>query len=197
MPFRVHPDTSDHVRVKCAICQRDDRPMTREHVFARWLTQRLGSAGAARASATVCADCNAGWMSTLEVAFRRAAFARPRAGPIPAPDRTTISRWAAKTAILLADALVADARVAPLVDARDRPALMRGMPLGIEVFIARRRNVRSPIGHAVASDGSVAVQVDDLALFVAREGVLTSASGTRVWPLRTHQLRWDTLPVLS
>ena len=162
--------------------------MTREHVFARWLTQRLGRA---QAAATVCAACNAGWMSTLEVAFRQAVFARPRTGPIPRADRTTLSRWATKTAVFLSDAAGL-----PLVAPSDRAALMRAMPDGIEVFIGRRRSARTRLGHA-ASEGSVMINVDDLALHVAHDGVLTGASGTRLWPLRTHQLRWDTLPVVS
>ena len=67
--------------------------MTREHVFARWLVRhlhgaRLTASPGARATrpsteaarisrviATVCAECNAGWMSALEVSFRRAVFA--------------------------------------------------------------------------------------------------------------------------
>ena len=177
--------------VRCAICQRD-RALTREHVFARWLTQRVGAAGPARVIASVCAECNAGWMSTLEVAFRRLLTA-PRAGVIAAPDRTALARWFTKTAML-----VADAQGAALVPSEARPALMRGMPEGIEVFIARRRRpAASRLGHARNSDGSVAVSVDDLIAHVAPDGVLASRHGTRLWPLRTHALRWDTLPLVS
>lgn len=177
----------------CAICQREDVPLTREHVFARWLTQRVGSAGPHRALATVCADCNAGWMSTLEQAFRRAAFAR-RTGPIPAPDRTTLSRWFTKTALLLADV-----NGVVLVDRAGRAALMRGMPDGLDVFIARRRRSGANLGYGIDVAGadltSVTVVVDDLVAHVAADGVLTRRAGTRLWPMRTRLVRWDTLPV--
>ena len=182
--------------MRCAICQREDRPLTREHVFARWLTQRVGSAGPRRALATVCADCNAGWMSTLEQAFRRAALARPRSGPIPAPDRTTIARWSAKTALLLADA-----NGVMLVEPARRAVLMRGMPEGCEVFIARRRRARSKLDYEVDIEGdvvrSVALYVDDLSLHVAPVGLLTSREGAELWPIRSRLLRWDTLPVVT
>ena len=94
--------------------------MTREHVFARWLVRQVhgarllvsdapaeGTAAPtriARVTADVCAECNAGWMSTLEVSFRQAVFARPRIGVLWAPDRTTLSRWFTKTAVVLAHA---------------------------------------------------------------------------------------------
>jgi hypothetical protein len=180
----------DHTRVKCAICQRD-RPLTREHVFARWLTQRVGAAGPARVIASVCAECNAGWMSTLEVAFRR-LLTGTRAGVIAAPDRTALARWFTKTALL-----VADAQGEVLVEPEQRPALVRGMPDGLEVFIARRRKTTPALGSARNSDGSLTLLVDDLVAHVAAEGVLASRHGTRLWPLRTHALRWDTLPVVS
>ena len=182
--------------MKCAICQREDLPLTREHVFARWLTQRVGSAGPRRALATVCADCNAGWMSTLEQAFRRAAFTRARSGPIPAPDRTTIARWSLKTALLLADA-----NAVALVEPVRRAELMRTMPDGFEVFIARRRRARSKLDYEVGIAGdvvrSVAVQVDDLSLHVAPVGTLTSREGVELWPIRSRLVRWDTLPVIT
>ena len=182
--------------MKCAICQREDRPLTREHVFARWLTQRVGSAGPRRALATVCADCNAGWMSTLEQAFQRAAFARPRSGPIPEPDRTTIARWSVKTALLLADA-----NGVTLVEPARRDSLMRGVPDGLEVFVARRRRAPSKLDYEVDIDGdvvrSVAVYVDDLSVHIAAVGVLTSRAGSELWPIRSRLLRWDTLPVIT
>jgi hypothetical protein len=177
--------------VSCAICLRDDHPLTREHVFARWLTQCVGSAGPRRALATVCADCNAGWMSTLEQSFARAAF-RTRTGPIPAPDRATIARWSTKTALLLADA-----SGATLIAPAARAALMRGMPDGLEVFIARRRRNVPTLDYEVVPLGGVSVYVDDLVLHVAPAKTLSSREGTRLWPIRSRLLRWDTLPVLT
>ena len=107
--------------MRCPFCLRADRPMTREHVFAHWLVRQVhggrlvpsastrGEANVAplriaRVVTSVCADCNAGWMSSLEVAFRRVLFARRRSGPIPAADRVILARWLTKTAVLLTDA---------------------------------------------------------------------------------------------
>ena len=201
----------------CVLCQGADRPITREHIFARWLIRQVHGAklvpsqGAlstaaplriARVVVPVCADCNAGWMSGLEVSFRRMLFARPRTGPLQAPDRLTLSRWFTKTAVLLAHAYGG-----PLVGAEHRAQLVSGMPDDIEVFLARRRRPRQDLDYAldVMTDGearesrvrSVAVLVDDLIAHVAATGTLSSRHGTRLWPLRTHTMRWDTLPVIT
>lgn len=203
------------------MCLRADRPLTREHVFARWLVRKVhggrllpsdGSAGTADASHTpttiarvtaeVCAVCNAGWMSTLEVSFRQAVFARPRVGLVWPPDRVTLSRWFAKTAVLLAHA-----RGAPFLSATRRPQLMTGMPDDLEVFVARRRRPRQRLDFALdlvagRDDAaprarSVAILVDDLVAHIAARGTLASRHGTQLWPLRTHALRWETLPVIT
>jgi len=189
--------------------------MTREHIFARWLVRRVNGAQLVpsggtdslraperigRVTAAVCADCNAGWMSALEDGFRRAVFGRPRVGSIQAPDRITLSRWFTKTALLLALA-----RDATLVDPPRRTQLIAGMPDGVEVFLARRRrpSQRLDYGIGLAPDRgteaarSVAVQVDDLVAYVAEPDVLASRHGTRLWPLRSHLLRWETLPVIT
>ena len=201
----------------CVLCQGADRPITREHIFARWLIRQVHGAklvpsqGAlstaaplriARVVVPVCADCNAGWMSGLEVSFRRMLFARPRTGPLQAPDRFTLSRWFTKTAVLLAHAYGG-----ALVGAEHRAQLVSGMPDDIEVFLARRRRPRQDLDYAldVMTDGearesrvrSVAVLVDDLIAHVAATGTLSSRHGTRLWPLRTHTMRWDTLPVIT
>src|SRR5205823_9121471 len=137
---------------RCVLCLRGGLPMTREHIFARWLVSRVhgarltpsnGSSGQpssppaplriSRVIAQVCAECNAGWMSSLEVSFRRTLFARPRVGPLPAPDRVILSRWFTKTAVLLAQAQGRE-----LVGAAHRSQLTTGMPDDVEVFIARR-----------------------------------------------------------
>src|SRR2546421_53276 len=97
---------------QCVLCLRRDRPMTREHVFAHWLVIKLHASrlvpsnGPAdrigRVVTTVCADCNAGWMSSLEVSFRRILFGAPPVGVLQEPDPVAPSRWFAKTAILVA-----------------------------------------------------------------------------------------------
>jgi hypothetical protein len=202
----------------CVLCLRGDRPMTREHVFARWLVRQVhgarltpsaASRGASasaepvrisRVIATVCAECNAGWMSALESGFRRAVFARPRVGALRAPDRITLSRWFTKTAVLLADA-----HGGALGGAADRAQLIAGMPDDVEVFLARRRRPSQRLDFAfdVATGRdpdairSVAILVDDLVGHVAERGTLASRHGTRLWPLRSHLLRWETLPVIT
>jgi hypothetical protein len=152
--------------------------------------------------AEVCVECNTGWMSALEVSFRQAVFARPRVGTLPAPDRVTLSRWFTKTAVLLAHA-----RGDVLVSGAQRAQLIAGMPDDIEVFLARRRRPRQQLDFALdvvaEQDGqaprvrSVAILVDDVVAHVAACGTLASRHGTRLWPLRSHTLRWETLPVIS
>jgi len=188
---------------ECVLCRRRDRPMTREHVFAHWLVIKLkasrlvpsdappASERIGRVVTTVCAECNAGWMSSLEVSFRRILFGAPRIGVLQEPDRVTLSRWFAKTAIL-----VTHARGAALVDAAHRAQLVAGMPDDIQVFVARRRRPPQRLDLAVDAD-SVSILVDDLVGHVARPGILTSRHGTRLWPLRSHLLRWETLPVTT
>jgi hypothetical protein len=192
--------------------------MTREHVFARWLVQKVHGArlvasmpGAtsseapvrvARVIADVCAECNAGWMSSLEVGLRRIVFARPRAGIIPAPDRVTLSRWFTKTAVLLANAAGG-----ALVGATHTPRLIAGMPDDVEVFVARRRRPPQRLDFAIEADNddindvlrvrTVAMQVDDVIGHVGARGSLGSKHGTQLWPLRSHTLRWETLPVIT
>ena len=202
----------------CLLCRRVDRPITREHVFPRWLvrqvhgsrlvssdTSRPGPSAApptriSRVTADVCADCNTGWMSVLEDSFQRAVFARPRVGTLPAPDRVTLSRWFTKTAVLLAHA-----HGASLVTGTERQQLVGGMPAGVEVFLARRRRPRQHLDFALGAtvdDGgdtrrvrSVTILVDELVGQVTAHGTLASRHGTRLWPLRSHTMRWDTLPV--
>lgn len=201
------------------ICLRTDQPMTREHIFARWLVRQVRGARLvptdavlapssttemriARVVAGVCAECNAGWMSGLEVSLRQALFARPRVGALQAPDRVTLSRWFTKTAVLLAHA-----RGGSLVAEKHRPQLITGMPDGVEVFLARRRRPRQHLDFAfdVTAGGdreaprirSVAILVDDLVAHVAASGMLASRHGTQLWPLRSHLLRWETLPVIT
>lgn len=195
--------------VRCVLCRRADRPMTREHVFARWLIARVHGAKLvssraatpdpriARVIAPVCADCNAGWMSGLEVGFRRTVFARPRAGAVQPPERTLLSRWFTKSAVL-----VADANGLSLGSIEHRPAVVAGMPADIEVFVARLRRPRQAIDFVLVPGEAdearaVAISVRDLVGHVAVRGTLTSRHGTRLWPLRTHALRWETLPVIS
>ena len=178
--------------------------MTREHVFARWLVIKMrggrlvpsDTAAADRIGRTitsVCADCNAGWMSVLEMSFRGALFGRPRVGAIQLQDRVTLSRWFAKTAVLLAQTR-GDA-----LGGAEHAGLPTGVPDAIEVFVSRRR--RPPQRLDFAFDGgvdgvrSVSILVDDVVGRVGLRGTMASRHGTQLWPLRSHTLRWETLPV--
>lgn len=201
---------------QCLFCLRADAVMTREHVFARWLVQMIHGArlfptvqttpsmanvSISRVVARVCAECNAGWMSGLEVSFRRIIFARPRAGELPSSDRIALSRWFTKTAVLLAYAWGAEF-MAPA----QRSRIRSGMPNDVEVLIARRRRPRQPLDYALEAEShvgtgtrvrSVGILVGDVLGHVGAPGSLTSAHGTRLWPLRSHTLRWETLPVVT
>src|SRR6266542_1623302 len=174
---------------RCRFCLSEDVALTREHVFARWLVERLRAFRATRAAQVpadaaadarlarlvtrVCGACNAGWMSGLEMSFRQAVFARPRPDHLAEPTRRTISRWFTKTAMLVAHAankqLVPEEHWADLTDT---------MPDGIRVGLARLRRPRQPLdlefeyeeiaGTESARLTGVAVQVDDLVGLVTR-----------------------------
>jgi hypothetical protein len=202
---------------RCRFCLREKVALTREHVFARWLVERLrawrathaahGPADAAadariaRLITNVCGTCNAGWMSSLEVSFRQAVFAKSRPEQIAEPTRRTLSRWFAKTAMLVADAAHQE-----LVAVEHWPEMTTLMPAGIRVGIARVRRKQQPLdveleyakpdaNHPAAELTSVAVQVDDLVAIVTRGSSVTPA--TTLWPIRSHVLRWTTLPVVN
>ena len=201
----------------CRFCLREDAALTREHVFARWLVERLRAWRATHAAygpadatsdariaslvSNVCGMCNAGWMSSLEVSFRQAVFATSRPEQIAEPTRRTLSRWFAKTALLVADATHHE-----LVPVERWPEMTNAMPGGIRVGIARVRRKQQPLDVAlelaepdvhspIARLTSVAVQVDELVAIVTRRSYVTPA--TTLWPIRTHVLRWATLPVVN
>ena len=206
------------MRGLCSFCLRDDVALTREHVFARWLVERLRAWRVTRAAqgpadtiadariahlvTNVCGACNAGWMSGLEVSFSQAVFGRSRPERLAAPTRQVLSRWFTKTAILVADA--AGQELIP----QDRWSdLTNGMPAGVRVGVARLRRQRQPLDvalefaaahadHGAATLTSVAVQVDDLVGIVTRTSSVTMRA-TTLWPIRSHVLRWTTLPVVN
>jgi hypothetical protein len=196
---------------------REDVALTREHVFARWLVERLrawrathtvhgpadvaADARIARLVTDVCGACNAGWMSGLEVSFRQAVFANSRPDHVAEPTRRTLSRWFTKTAMLVAHAARQE-----LVPEDHWPELTDAMPDGIRVGLARVRRPRQPLDVGLEYAGSdadhpsgkltsVALQVDDLVAIVTRRSSVAPA--TTLWPIRSHVLRWATLPVVT
>ena len=40
-------------------------------------------------------------------------------------------------------------------------------------------------------------RIDPTRFHVATRGTLASRHGTRLWPLRSHTIRWETLPVIT
>jgi hypothetical protein len=140
-------------------------------------------------------------MSGLEVSFRQAVFAKSRPDHVAEATRRTLSRWFTKTAMLVAHAASQE-----LVSVDHWPELRDAMPGGIRVGVARVRHPRQPldVGHEYAGSEkndpsgtitSVAVQVDDLVGIVTRRSSVTPA--TTLWPIRSHVLRWTTLPVVN
>jgi hypothetical protein len=211
------PRIAPRPRGLCRFCLREDVALTREHVFARWLVERLRAWRATHAAhgpadtaadarigrlvTNVCGTCNAGWMSSLEISFRQAVFAKSRPEQIAEPTRRTLSRWFAKTAMLVADATNQE-----LVPQEHWPEMTEAMPHGIRVGIARVRRKQQPLDVGLeyaAPDAnqlpaeltSVTVQVDDLVAIVTRRSSVAPA--TTLWPIRSHVLRWTTLPVVN
>ena len=203
---------------RCSFCLREDVALTREHVFARWLVERLRAwrvtaSGHALADtapqtriadlvANVCGACNHGWMSSLEVSFRQAVFGTSRPERLAAPTRQVLSRWFTKTATLVAYAAGQE-----LIPDEQWSELPNAMPAGIRVGLARIRRPRQPLDlgfeyaethadHRTARVMSVAVQVDDLVGIVTRTPFL-AVRATTLWPIRSHVLRWTTLPVVN
>ena len=140
-------------------------------------------------------------MSGLEVSFRQAVFAKSRDDRLAEPTRRTLSRWFAKTAML-----VADASDQELVGEDHWPELTKAMPGGIRVGIARVRRPRQPLDVGLEygrpdednPNGKltgVAVQVHNVAAVVTRRSSVAPA--TTLWPIRSHVLRWTTLPVVN
>ena len=149
----------------------------------------------------VCGECNAGWMSGLEVSFRQAVFAKSRDDRVAEPTRRTLSRWFAKTAML-----VADASDQELVPEDHWPELTKAMPrrdprwpcTGPSPAAAagcRYSSTASPTTVQIGKLTGVAVQVDNIAAIVTRRSSVTPA--TTLWPIRSHVLRWTTLPVVN
>jgi len=202
----------------CRFCLREDVALTREHVFARWLVERLrawrvthaahgpadtiADARIAHLVTNVCGACNAGWMSGLEVGFRQAVFGRSRPERLAAPTRQVLSRWFTKTAILVADAVGQE-----LIPHDRWSDLTNGMPAGVRVGVARLRRQRQPLDvglefasahadHGTAALTSVALQVGELVAIVTRTSSVAGRA-TTLWPIRSHLLRWTTLPVVN
>lgn len=141
----------------CWFCDRRAGTRSKEHIFPQWLLRHhdamdervhpvrislpLGGIVAsergerplrAHFNGEVCADCNNGWMSALEVAATPILTQVPRQGPI-VDDAITLSRWFAKTAVNLN----VSQPYRLLVDAQARHGLAAGIPSGFAVHLFR------------------------------------------------------------
>lgn len=113
----------------CVFC--GGRPLTREHVFGRWLREQHGETVAVATSLTtagktkigkpevpfdltakvVCQECNNGWMSSLEEAFKSRHVTMLHGVPseLDGKSQTEIASWFYKTFLMLEKrALAAD-----------------------------------------------------------------------------------------
>ncbi|WP_152364937.1 hypothetical protein [Microlunatus speluncae] len=142
----------------CWFCDRTASKRSKEHIFPQWLLRHhnamdervhpiraslpLGGVVAsergerplrAHFNGEVCADCNNGWMSALEVAVTPLLTLDPRQGPISGDDALTLARWFAKTAINLN----VSQPFRLLVNAPARHGLATGVPSGFAVHLFR------------------------------------------------------------
>lgn len=107
----------------CVFCGRV--PLTREHVFPRWLVQMINTLGQPRSATRVsdrgehlhniwqtstidlkarkvCRPCNSGWMSALEVAARpilEPLILSPGEATFSEEEAVTLGTWIAKTVL--------------------------------------------------------------------------------------------------
>ena len=189
----------------CWMCDATGTPRAAEHVFPQWLLARLGAAGHTFAGGVraaeltvpeVCAVCNTGWMSALEVAFRSVAFEQPRRGPIADTTQLILARWFAKTAVLVHAA----AGSADRIQDADRHALRRGLPATFTVHLARSSAAGSRIERAVRAEdvASAAIRLGELVGVVHHSppgpAPRPSRPLLRVAPVQRRRIAWDQLP---
>lgn len=140
----------------CWMCESLDSPVTREHIFLKWLvaafgaqkemcypirhgprgeifSERAGMPVGALTSREVCQSCNNGWMSVLEGAVKQVLTNPPASGSISGRTSQNLARWFTKTAIMLNVSM--PYRLSFEKDSRHK--LSSGMPTGINVDLFR------------------------------------------------------------
>jgi hypothetical protein len=140
----------------CWYCPTNAGQHSKEHVFARWLLKELrakdlilepqhhspmGDVISKRGPLTannllageVCAACNSGWMSALELAVRPVLFPEGGRGQLSIDGQATLARWFVKTAI----ALNISQNYRLMVPRDARHALRTAIPKAFKVFLAR------------------------------------------------------------
>ena len=142
----------------CWFCSTETNPLSKEHVFPRWLQRELGlerqtiepirilsdlvTIGSRRPSHTlssltvggICQDCNNGWMSRLEASAPEVLIENQREA-ITTEQALLFARWMTKTAICINVSMP----YRLLFDKDARHSLNSGMPALTHVFIYRAR----------------------------------------------------------
>lgn len=139
----------------CWMCDRTTGQRTREHVFPRWLLDELGAAdepfrpvhrdlfgrvisargpipAKAFVAGQVCAACNGGWMSSLEVQVRPVLFPPSGRASLDATSQQILARWFIKTAVVLNSSQ----NYRLMVPTPARHALAHGIPSDFGVYLA-------------------------------------------------------------
>lgn len=167
----------------------------------------------------VCARCNSGWMSAIEVAFQD-VFTNRHSRPASAADLAATARWFCKTAFVLDSSQ----NYRSLVPSTLRRQLAVNVPPGVSVHLARYTGSHGPLTWAtgawpiafaprsVAEDlrhvaywgehvYACAIVVDDiigLTLFSPPDNWAKPAEPLAViWPGPPATLDWEALPQLS
>ncbi|HAP90880.1 MAG TPA: hypothetical protein DCR15_14625, partial [Arthrobacter bacterium] len=147
----------------CWFCDNIAGTRSKEHIFPQWLLKHHGAMDErvhpirismplggvvasergerplrAHFNGEVCARCNNGWMSSLEVSAMPILTQSPRQGCITDDEATTLARWFAKTAVNLN----VSQPFRLLVDRLSRHALATGIPdrFAVDLFRVRKQN---------------------------------------------------------
>lgn len=188
-------------RTRCAFCG-ERTPLTREHVWPRWLSSLLGPAALeGHVSETdgeitrtwfaptgsmvvkrVCARCNGGWMSRLEEAAKPLLeqLVQGLATTLSPGDQRVIAAWAHKT-LAVCDL----ATGAPVLQHAARESLLEeSIPAGGVVLLARYAGERHPLLTARWA-GMMSVEIGGVAQ-QRRVALFTVSFGAVVLQLFSH-----------
>jgi len=226
----------------CWFCDRAAGKRSKEHIFPQWLLKHHGAMdervhpirislplGGAVASergqrplrahfnGEVCADCNNGWMSALEVSAAPILTQDPRRGEIAAEDAIILARWFAKTAVNLN----VSQPFRLLVDKAARHGLATGIPDGFAVHLFRVREQDGVFDWAQKSPDAATcpqdrvssmrrlleltlvthIRIADLVAVVVyarkplRPADVVTSDGSRIYPASEVSPEWDELPL--
>ena len=223
----------------CWMCDGTEGLRAREHIFPRWLLTELNAADEpfhpvhrdflgrpisvrgpipARAfvAGEVCAVCNGGWMSELELLVRPVLFPAGGRNALPVEDQPVLARWLVKTAVVLNTAQ----NYRLMIPGHARHAVSSGVPGDFGVWLSRHHQSEGALNFGqttgvmsvVPSDQldryqeaaervyGCALAIGDLAAVIvyAEPGcwAMPSEQMTRLWPSR-GPIAWADLPVLD